>query len=65
MKDCIEIWQKATIKDALPEEYKDKQKAEEIDTDLNRPQNLLLLTKSAIFCPQFHTNGIFGHGIWT
>ena len=30
MKDCIEIWQKATIKDALPEEYKDKQKAEAV-----------------------------------
>jgi hypothetical protein len=27
-KDCIETWQKATIWDALPEEYKDKQKAE-------------------------------------
>ena len=27
-KDCIETWQKATIRDALPEEYKDKQKAE-------------------------------------
>ena len=26
MKDCIEKWQKATIRDALPDEYKDKQK---------------------------------------
>src|SRR5918993_2757240 len=25
-KDCIEIWQKATIGDALPEEYKEKAK---------------------------------------
>ena len=23
MKDCIEIWQKATIRDALPDEYKE------------------------------------------
>jgi hypothetical protein len=23
-KDCVEIWQRATIRDALPEEYKDK-----------------------------------------
>ena len=30
MKDCIEIRQKATIRDALPEEYKDKQKAEAV-----------------------------------
>ena len=28
MKDCIEIWQKTTIVDALPDEYKDKAKAE-------------------------------------
>ena len=28
-KDCIEIWQKATIRDALPEEYKDKTKQEQ------------------------------------
>jgi hypothetical protein len=28
MKDCIEIWQKATIRDALPDEYMDKAKAE-------------------------------------
>src|SRR5918998_1826448 len=27
-KDCIEIWQRATIRDALPEEYKDPAKAE-------------------------------------
>ena len=27
-KDCIETWQKATIRDALPEEYKDKKLAE-------------------------------------
>jgi hypothetical protein len=25
-KDCIEIWQRATIMDALPEEYKEKAK---------------------------------------
>jgi hypothetical protein len=25
-KDCIEIWQRATIRDALPDEYKDKAK---------------------------------------
>jgi hypothetical protein len=24
MKDCISIWQKATIREALPDEYKDK-----------------------------------------
>ena len=29
MKDCIEIWQKATIRDALPEEYKDRLKQEQ------------------------------------
>jgi hypothetical protein len=29
MKDCIEIWQKTTIRDALPEEYKDKLKQEQ------------------------------------
>ena len=29
MKDCIEIWQKATIRDALPEEYKEKTKQEQ------------------------------------
>src|ERR687897_32370 len=29
-KDCIETWQKATIRDALPEEYKDKQKADAV-----------------------------------
>ena len=28
MKDCMSIWQKATIRDALPDEYKDKQKQE-------------------------------------
>ena len=28
-KDCIEIWQKATIRDALPEEYKNKLKQEQ------------------------------------
>jgi hypothetical protein len=28
MKDCIEIWQKATIRDALPDEYKDKLRQE-------------------------------------
>ena len=28
-KDCIETWQKATIRDALPEEYKDKLKVEQ------------------------------------
>lgn len=28
MKDCISIWQKATIRDALPDEYKEKQKQE-------------------------------------
>jgi hypothetical protein len=27
-KDCIEIWQKGTIRNALPEEYKDKLKQE-------------------------------------
>jgi hypothetical protein len=27
-KDCIEIWQRATIRDALPEEYKEKAKQE-------------------------------------
>src|ERR671910_845037 len=27
-KDCIQTWQKATIRDALPDEYKDKAKAE-------------------------------------
>jgi hypothetical protein len=26
MKDCISVWQKTTIRDALPDEYKDKQK---------------------------------------
>jgi hypothetical protein len=25
-KDCIEIWQRATIREALPDEYKDKLK---------------------------------------
>jgi hypothetical protein len=28
-KDCIEIWQKATIRDPLPDEYKDKLKQEQ------------------------------------
>jgi hypothetical protein len=28
VKDCISIWQKDTIRDALPDEYKDKQKQE-------------------------------------
>src|SRR5688500_13330834 len=28
-KDCIEIWQRATIREALPEEYKDKLKQEQ------------------------------------
>jgi hypothetical protein len=28
MKDCIEIWQKATIRDALPDEYKEKLRQE-------------------------------------
>jgi hypothetical protein len=28
-KDCIETWQKPTIRDALPEEYKDKQRVEQ------------------------------------
>jgi hypothetical protein len=28
MKDCISIWQKDTIRNALPDEYKDKQKQE-------------------------------------
>jgi hypothetical protein len=28
-KDCIEIWQKATIREALPDEYKDKTKQEQ------------------------------------
>ncbi|MDF3032910.1 MAG: hypothetical protein K0R91_744 [Nitrososphaeraceae archaeon] len=32
MKDCIEIRQKATIRDALPEEYKDKTKQEQAKT---------------------------------
>jgi hypothetical protein len=27
MKDCISIWQKATIREALPDEYKDKKNA--------------------------------------
>jgi hypothetical protein len=50
MKDCIEIWQKATIREALPDEYKDKKmqelsragneakygQATEFDTDENR-----------------------------
>jgi len=37
MKDCIEIWQKDTIRRALPEEYKDKQKAEaEAESHKNR-----------------------------
>ena len=29
MKDCIEIWQKATIRDALPDEYKEKMRQEQ------------------------------------
>jgi hypothetical protein len=29
MKDCIEIWQKATIRDSLLGEYKDKLKQEQ------------------------------------
>jgi hypothetical protein len=29
MKDCISIWQKATLRDALPDEYKDKLKQEQ------------------------------------
>ena len=28
MKDCISIWQKATIREALPDEYKDKKMQE-------------------------------------
>jgi hypothetical protein len=28
MKNCIEIWQKATIRDALPDEYKEKLRQE-------------------------------------
>ena len=28
MKDCISIWQKATIREALPDEYKDKKMRE-------------------------------------
>ena len=28
-KDCIEIWQKATIRDALPDEYKEKMRQEQ------------------------------------
>jgi|SRR5215207_5548019 len=28
MKNCISIWQKATIRDALPDEYKEKQRQE-------------------------------------
>jgi hypothetical protein len=28
MKDCIEIWQKATIRDAVPDEYKEKLRQE-------------------------------------
>ena len=27
-KDCIEIWQRATIREALPDEYKDKLRQE-------------------------------------
>ena len=27
-KDCIEIWQKATIRDALPDGYKEKARQE-------------------------------------
>jgi hypothetical protein len=58
MKDCIEIWQKATIRDALPDEYKEKTRQEQakmfipdMRLDLNKPQNLLLLTKTVIFRP--------------
>ena len=29
-KDCVEIWQRVTTRDALPEEHKDKQKAEAV-----------------------------------
>ena len=28
MKDCISTWQKDTIRDALPDEYKDKLRSE-------------------------------------
>jgi hypothetical protein len=28
MKDCMSIWQKATIRDAFPDDYKDKRLAE-------------------------------------
>jgi hypothetical protein len=47
-KDCIEIWQRATIREALPEEYKDKLR-QELGREGNEvkygsgsePQNLL------------------------
>jgi hypothetical protein len=45
MKDCIEIWQKATIRDALPDEYKEKMRQEQAkasharyETGSNKPQ---------------------------
>src|ERR671912_1549127 len=34
-KDCIEIWQKATIRNALPDEYKDK-KTQEMARESNK-----------------------------
>src|SRR5918993_4187135 len=35
-KDCVEIWQRATIRDALPEEYKDKVLKEKTAPELLR-----------------------------
>jgi hypothetical protein len=36
MKDCISTWQKATIRDALPDEYKDKTKQEAAEASHKR-----------------------------
>jgi hypothetical protein len=52
-KDCIEIWQKATIRDALPDEYKEKMRQEQARMSHTRyetgsEQALLLLTKAVI-----------------
>ena len=58
MKDCIEIWQKATIREDLPDEYKDKLKPEQAKASHARYEQVgseqttefAPLTKGAIFC---------------
>jgi hypothetical protein len=61
-KDCLSIRQKSTIIDAMPEEYKQKEKVKYgkeggrsslNKPDLDRAQNLLIRAKAVIFCETF------------